>query len=42
MGCTDVVKIGKGQDGMQVDPAVVLMDRIGLDPQISAGLLDPG
>jgi hypothetical protein len=38
---TDVIKIGKSQDGMQVDPAVVLVDGVGLVPQVSAGLLDP-
>jgi hypothetical protein len=42
MGCTDVIKIGKSQDSMQVDSAVVLVDGVGLDPQVSAGLLDPG
>jgi hypothetical protein len=40
MGRTNVIKIGKSQDGMQVDSAVVFVDGVGLHPQVSAGLLD--
>jgi hypothetical protein len=42
MGRTDVVKIRKSQDGMQINAAVVLVDGIGFIPQVSAGLPDPG
>jgi hypothetical protein len=42
MGRTNVIQIGKRQDGVQVDSAVVFVNGVGLDSQVSAGLLDPG
>jgi hypothetical protein len=42
MGRTNIIKIGKSQDGFQVDSAVVFVDGVGFDPQVSARLLDPG